>query len=373
MKTFCLPDLGEGLQEAEVVSWHVNAGDRVVEDQPLVSVETDKAVVDIPSPWSGRVVELFVAPGDMLAIGAPLARFDIDGGHADAGAIVGTLPQVARETAPVEQAAPVVAGERVKAVPAARRRAGQLGIELSAVAGNGPDGTITLADVEAASANGRKPARADGWEPLRGVRRAMARNMAKAHSEVATATVTDEATLLRWSDEWPVTLELIRAVGAACLAEPALNAWYDHERGERILHDHVDLGMAVNTEDGLFVPVLRGITGRSAEDLAAGLEAIKRDTVARTIPKAELEGQTITLSNFGTIGGRHAALVILPPQVAIIGAGRITTEARVIEGEVRAVKVMPLSLTFDHRAVTGAEAARFLMAIIGTLEKQDVE
>ncbi len=373
MKTFCLPDLGEGLQEAEVISWHVNAGDRVVEDQPLVSVETDKAVVDIPSPWSGWIVELFVAPGDMLAIGAPLAKFDIDGGHADAGAIVGTLHQAARETAPVARAAPVAAGERVKAVPAARRRAGELGIDLAGVAGSGPDGTITLADVEAASSGSQKPSCADGWEPLRGVRRAMARNMAKAHSEVATATVTDETRLWRWSDEWPVTLELIRAVGVACLAEPALNAWYDHERGERILHDHVDLGMAVNTEDGLFVPVLRDITGRSTEDLAAGLAAIKRDTAARTIPKAELAGQTITLSNFGTIGGRHAALVIMPPQVAIIGAGRITMEARVIDGEVRAVKVMPLSLTFDHRAVTGAEAARFLMTIIETLEKQDVE
>lgn len=373
MKTFCLPDLGEGLQEAEVVDWHVNAGDRVVEDQPLLSVETDKAVVDIPSPWSGHVVELFVAPGDMLAIGAPLARFDVGGDHADAGAIVGKLRQAAHEAAPVAPSRPVTAAERVKVVPAARRRARELGLDLASVTGSGPDGTITLGDVEAVSTGSQEPAGVHGWELLRGVRRAMARNMARAHAEVATATVTDEAKLWCWSDERPVTVALIRAVGAACTAEPALNAWYDHERGARVLHHRVDLGIAVNTEDGLFVPVLRDVTRRSAADLEAGLEAIKRDTSARTIPKAELEGQTITLSNFGTIGGRHAGLVIMPPQVAIVGAGRMTVEPRVIEGEIRPVQVLPLSLSFDHRAVTGAEAARFLMAVIDTLEKQDVE
>jgi 2-oxoisovalerate dehydrogenase E2 component (dihydrolipoyl transacylase) len=370
MKTFTLPDLGEGLPEAEIVSWHVNAGDRVVEDQPLLSVETDKAVVDIPAPWSGHVVELIASPGDIVATGTPLARFDIEGGGDDAGAIVGKLPQAEPAEAGVLVRTVEAASRRAKAVPAARRKAADLGVALGDFTGSGPGGVITVEDVETAAGAGQRGAR-EGWETLRGVRRAMARNMARAHAEVVPATVTEEAVLANQPAAHNVTVALIRAVGAACLAEPALNAWYDDKAGARRLHDRLDLGIAVNTEEGLFVPVLRDVTNRTREDLAAALEAIKRDTAVRSIPRADLEGQTMTLSNFGSIGGRHAALVVMPPQVAILGAGRIRQEARVIGEEIEAASVLPLSLTFDHRAVTGIEATRFLMAVVAHLESQD--
>jgi len=367
MKTFCLPDLGEGLQEAEVVTWHVSRGDRVVADQPLLAVETDKAVVDIPAPWSGIVTDLFVDAGDIVATGAPVASFDLGAEQKDPGAIVGALPE-AEARAETGAVGPPAAAGRVKAVPAVRKRARELGVDLETVTPGGPGGSVRLEDVERAA--GSRAARSAGarWQPLRGVRRAMARNMERAHATVAAATVTDEADVSCWPPHNDVTVALMRAIAAAAEAQPALNAWYDPRAEARLLHDRIDLGLAVSTSDGLFVPVIRNIAGRSRADLAAALEELKRDVTARAVPKAQLEGQTITLSNFGVAGGRHAALMIVPPQVAILGAGRIRTEPRVIDGQIRAAPVLPLSLTFDHRAVTGIEATRFLMAAIKFLE-----
>jgi pyruvate dehydrogenase E2 component (dihydrolipoamide acetyltransferase) len=369
MRTFTLPDLGEGLADAEIVSWHVSEGDRVVADQPLVSVETEKAVVEVPAPWSGRVAKLHAAPGDIVKTGAPLADIDTEGAAEDAGAVVGSLPRVVEDAGGPEEgpdAGPRAAAprtSRVKAAPAVRKLAEERGIDLSRLTGTGPKGTITCADVERAAGG------AAGYEPLRGVRRAMARNMAQSHAEVATTNVTDEANLATWSDGEDVTMRLVRAVIAACKAEPALNAWYDGSREARLVHEKIDLGIAMNTPDGLFVPVLRDAGDRPEEDLRAGLEAMKQDIAARSVPPEELKGQTITLSNFGMIGGRYATLVVLPPQVAILGAGRITREPRVLDGKIEPCRILPLSLTFDHRAVTGAEAARFLMAIVSDLEE----
>jgi pyruvate dehydrogenase E2 component (dihydrolipoamide acetyltransferase) len=252
---------------------------------------------------------------------------------------------------------------RAKATPAVRKRASELGVDLATVKGTGPGGTITRKDVEAASGTA-----VEGYEPLRGVRRSMARNMADAHSQVAATGVTDLADISGWPDGEDVTVRLVRAMIAACKAEPALNAWYDGERNARRLHSHIDLGIAVNTQDGLFVPVLRDAGRRSLEDLRNGLNAMKQDIAARTVPPEELRGQTITLSNFGMIGGRHATLMVMPPQVCIVGAGRISEQAMVRNGKIGAGRVLPLSLTFDHRAVTGAEAARFLMCVVKDLE-----
>lgn len=358
MKTFTLPDLGEGLQDAEIVSWHVSVGDRVVADRPLVAVETEKAVVEVPAPWSGTVAKLHAMPGDVVKIGAPLADFDIGAETPDAGAVVGTLPAAA-----AANAGPA-AGTRGKAVPAVRKLATDMGVDLVAIAGTGPGGAITRADVEAAAGT-----EAPGpWEPLRGVRRTMARNMARAHAEVAATTVIDQADVTHWPKNVDVTARLVRAVVGACRAEPALNAWYDDARQARLLHSKVDLGLAMETENGLFVPVLRDAGNREEMDLRAGLEAMKKDVAARSVPPEELQGQTLTLSNFGMLGGRHAALIVMPPQVAIIGAGRITDEPGVVDGEVRPCRVLPLSVTFDHRALTGAEATRFLMTMVADLE-----
>ncbi|MCL6607914.1 MAG: 2-oxo acid dehydrogenase subunit E2 [Geminicoccaceae bacterium] len=378
MTTFRLPDLGEGLEEAEIVAWHVAVGDHVVADQPLLSVETDKAVVEVPAPRSGRIAALLAEPGAIVKVGAPLVEFaDVE--RPDAGSVVGTLVR-AEEPAPPPPPAPGAAEGAVKAAPAVRRRAQELGVDLSRVVPSGPEGTVTMADVEAAAAGARPPtgggplaggSTAAELLPLRGVRRAMARTMARAHAEVVPATVVDEADVGRWPEGTDVTLRLVRAIAAGCRAEPALNARFLSEAEGRVLEARVDLGIAVDLPDGLIVPVLRDVTNRTAADLRAGVDRLKRDVRARTIPLAELRGATITLSNFGMLGGRFAQLVVVPPQVAILGAGRIREDVRVVAGAIRITRLLPLSLSFDHRAVTGGEAARFLQAVIGDLELPD--
>jgi pyruvate dehydrogenase E2 component (dihydrolipoamide acetyltransferase) len=363
MKTFNLPDLGEGLQEAEIVSWHVNPGDRVVADQPLVSVETDKAVVEVPSPFSGQIAELFGGEGDLVKVGAPLVAF-AEVAQADSGTVVG---QIAAGEEVTEE---VTTGERggrtvtVRATPAVRALARRKGVDLALVAGSGADGMITSADVERAAAT---LSEAGPLEPLRGVRRAMASRMAHAHAEVVPATVSDDADVGAWRGN-DVTVRLVRAIVAGCAREPALNVWYDSQSQGRRLHRKIDLGIAVDTDDGLFVPVLRDVANREAADLRRGLDRMKADIVARTIPPEEMRGATITLSNFGSLAGRYAAPVVVPPQVAILSTGRATARPVAIGAEIVVRRVMPLSLTFDHRVVTGGEAARFLAAAIADLE-----
>jgi pyruvate dehydrogenase E2 component (dihydrolipoamide acetyltransferase) len=374
MKIFALPDLGEGLPEAEIVRWHVGVGDHVVADQPLVAVETAKAIVEIPSPQAGTVARLYGETGDMVQTGDPLVEFAV-GPAADSGSVVG---QVATAEAP---SAPPAAGEAPAAAPPARRPtattlgiratpgvralAQQLEIDLGIVTPSGRDGTILASDVERAA---RILAEVGPLQPLRGVRRAMALNMARAHAEVAAVTVVDDADISAWSEDEEPTLRLIRAIVSACRVEPALNAWYDaHAVGRRLI-DKIDLGLAVDTPDGLFVPVLRDVGRRERADLAAGIKRLTADTRARTVPPEEMRGQTLTLSNFGALGGRYAGPIVVPPTVAIVGAGRARDAAVVHAGELAVGRLLPLSLTFDHRAVTGGEATRFLVALIADLE-----
>ncbi len=365
MKTFALPDLGEGLHDAEIVAWHVAAGDHVVADQPLVSVETDKAVVEVPSPRAGRIERLCAKPGERIKTGAPLVEFE-DGAHPDAGAVVGELPPSAPAAAPPATAPrPEVAqtASGVKAAPAVRAHARELHVDLAHVVPSGPGGTVTLADVDAAAG-----ARS-GAEDLRGVRRAMALNMMRSVKQIAPATVLDDADIDAWRPDEDMTVRLIRAIVAGCKAAPDLNAWYDSATMERVLHARIDLGLAVDTDDGLIVPVLRDVGHRGAADLRRGLDALKTDVRARKVPLAELKGQTITLSNFGMLAGRYAALSVMPPQVAILGAGRARPEVVPIDGRPTVRRTLPLSLTFDHRVVSGGEAARFLRAAIDDLER----
>ena len=365
-----LPDLGEGLQEAEIVSWHVSEGDHVVTDQPLVSVETDKAVVEIPSPHAGHIRTLHGAAGDRMAVGDVLVEFEAGGARADRGAVVGDLAEAPAPsgdgTAAGAGAAAPVPGASVRAVPAVRALARRLDVDVAQVQGTGPGGAVTRADVERAA---QALADAGPAEPLRGVRRAMAERMARAHAEVVPASLTDEADVDGWPAGTTVLLRLIRAVVAGCRAAPALNAWFDGEQLTRRVLPHINLGVAVDIEDsGLFVPVMRDVGGRSRDDLEAGIARLKEAVRARSIPPEALRGQTITLSNFGSVGGRHAALVVVPPQVAILGAGRVAPRVVAVGPEPRVHRVLPLSLTFDHRAVTGAEAARFLRAVVTDLE-----
>lgn len=352
MSTFTLPDLGEGLQDAEIVAWHVSPGDHVVADQPLVSVETAKAVVEIPSPQAGHIAKLFGEAGDVIEIGAELVEFS-DTAKTDPGAIVGELPATEN---------------RKQATPAVRRLAGKLGVDLSTVTGSGPKGTVTASDVEQAA---RPLLEGVTVKRLAGVRRAMAQAMSSSGAEVVPATVLDEADIGHWPEKADITIRLARAIAAGIEKEPGLNAWYYPEKRERWLHRDLHLGLAIDTAQGLFAPVLRNVASRSDDDLRQGLQKLRSDVEARAIPPEELQGQTITLSNFGMIAGRFASLVIVPPQVAILGAGRIAQRVFLAEGNPVARRMLPLSLTFDHRVVTGGEAARFLAAVMAALESSE--
>ena len=363
MTVFKLPDLGEGLTDAEIVTWHVGAGDHVTANQPLLAVETDKAVVEIPSPQSGRIKRLHAEIGDIVKVGAPLVEFETQA-VADSGAIVGELEITAAKTPRPQRPPEPTRG--VKAAPAVRALAKKLGVDLATVRPSGDRGEITRADVEMVTAGG-----ADDWQPLRRLRRTMARNMAISGASVVPATVIDEACLALWSDTTPVMARLVRAIAAGCRAEGALNVWYDEERNSRLLHQQVDLGIAVDTPDGLLVPVLRQAGRLDVAEIERALTALVESAQNRSAPPETFQGATITLSNFGPIGGRFATLVIVPPQVAILGAGRITPKPLVEGGNPVEKPFLPLSLTFDHRVVTGGEAARFLMAVIADLETAD--
>ena len=298
MRQFMLPDLGEGLDEAEIVTWHVNEGDHVVTDQPLVSVETDKAVVEVPSPWGGRIARVFGTKGDLVKVGAPLVEF-AEGTEQDTGTVVGQLDTGEKQAAVAERPAEPAPGRMLQVLPAVRAHARKLDVDLNAVLATGPGGTITRADVERAA---KGLAEAGPAEALRGMRRAMAQRMAAAHAEVVPATVSDDADIDEWRTGEDPSVRLMRAIAAACRAEPALNAWYNSGAGARRLVKRIDIGIAIDTEGGLIVPVMRNVAERDVRDLRAGLDRLRADAIARSIPPEELRGATITLSNFGMIG-----------------------------------------------------------------------
>jgi 2-oxoisovalerate dehydrogenase E2 component (dihydrolipoyl transacylase) len=396
MSTFKLPDLGEGLAEAEIVEWHVKVGDHVRVDQPMVSVETAKAVVEVPAPFSGVVTALRGAPGDIVPTGAPLIEFD-------SGTVVGSMPATSEEeyvesvTARGTRSHGGVA--RGRAVPAARALAKSLGVDLATVQGGGRAGLITLDDVLrhanlSATTNGGGAANgapatngtsaspaaraiaaagpADGTvEPLRGVRRAMAQSMSLSRDQVPGSTVCDDADIHHWTRRGDYMLRLMRAMVSAWRAEPALNAWYDSVTQSRFLVAHIDLGVAVDTPGGLIVPVVRNIEKKSPDELRAAVARQKEAAHRRSTPAEDLRDFTLMLSNFGTLAGRYGIPLVVPPAVAILGAGKVREDAVVVAGTVHAHRRMPLSLSFDHRCITGGEACRFLAAVIADLEKPD--
>ncbi len=365
MKIFKLPDLGEGLQEAEIVTWHVKAGDTVAVDQPLASVETAKAIVDIPSPYAGKIVKLYGNERDVARVGQPLVAFE--GGDDDTGTVVGKVEVGQKVMADAPTAATPLA-HGIKATPAVRAMARKLNIDLAMVTPTGADGMITANDVQRAS---RILSEIGPQELLRGVRKVMAQSMTLAHAEVASATLMDDADIDSWAAGGNIMLRLIRALVAACRAEPALNAWYDSQAVGRRLLKNVDIGIAVDTPDGLLVPVLRNVEQRSPEDLQKSLTKLIQDTRERKVPPEDLRANTITLSNFGPIAGRYASPIVLPPTVAIVGAGRVRKEVVAIDDKPAVHRVLPLSVTFDHRAVTGGEAGRFMAAMVADLQRAD--
>lgn len=366
MKIFKLPDLGEGLQEAEIVQWHVKAGDEVAVDQPLVSVETAKAIVDIPAPYAGRIVKLYGAERDVAHVGAPLIAFE-GGDDADTGTVVGKV-EVGQNVITEAPAGATPLAHGIKAMPAVRALARKLNIDLTMVTPTGADGLITANDVQRAA---RILSQLGPQELLRGVRKVMAQSMTLAHAEVACATIMDDADIDAWLEGASVMLRLIRALVAACRAEPSLNAWYDSQAVGRRLLKNVDLGIAVDTPDGLLVPVLRNVEQRAPEELKTSLAKLIQDTRNRKVPPEDLRANTITLSNYGSIAGRYASPIVLPPTVAIVGAGRIAKEVVAVDDKPAVHRILPLSLTFDHRAVTGGEAGRFLAVMMADLQRPD--
>jgi len=382
--------LGEGLAEAEIVEWHVKVGDHVRVDQPMVSVETAKAVVEVPAPFSGVVTALRGARGDIVPTGAPLIEFD-------SGTVVGTMPVTSEEefveSATAGGAPALGADARGRAVPAARALAKSLGLDLGGVQGSGRGGLVTLEDVlrhanlqpaanggaasngASASAAARAIAAADPSdgtvEPLRGVRRAMAQSMSQSRDQVAGSTVCDDADIHQWTRRGDYMLRLMRAMVCAWRAEPALNAWYDAATHSRFLVGHINLGIAVDAPAGLIVPVVRNIESKSPEELRAAIALQKEAAHRRSTDPKDLRDFTLMLSNFGTLAGRYGIPLVVPPAVAILGAGKVREDAVVAAGEVRAHRRMPLSLSFDHRCITGGEACRFLGAVIADLERPD--
>ncbi|HET8730809.1 MAG TPA: dihydrolipoamide acetyltransferase family protein [Moraxellaceae bacterium] len=343
MSLFHLPDLGEGLAEASIIEWHVAPGDEVQVGQLLVSVETAKAVVDIPSPQRGRIMALLAPAGSTIPTHAPLVEFaepDERPGPAlsreDAGSVVGTLGQ----TTSVRQERFIIGRHRP---PPANPR------DQPAK----PVAALT------------PPAMAQG-EPLSPTRKSMADALARAQEEVVLVTLTDEVEI-RFQDRRSLTARLVQALVAASRAEPALNAWYDGAQQRRQLHDAVHVGIAVDTPQGLFVPVLKDAQALSQGEIARRVAALRQDALAHRLTPAQLAGATVTLSNFGALSGRYATPLVTPPQVAILGAGHAFEGVRVQEGTIRTARLLPLSLSFDHRAVTGGEAARFLAAVAADL------
>ncbi len=378
MATFKLPDLGEGLAEAEILEWHVKPGDRVLVDQPMVSVETAKAVVEVPVPYSGTVTALHGAVGDIVATGAPLIDFD-------SGTVVGSIPATSEEeyvdSAKIGRARSGIAA-RNRAVPMARALARRFGIDLADIPGSGPGGLIKLEDVlaHAQMNSAQSQSRPDGnhralavpagatAEPLRGARRAMAHSMSLSRQQIPLSTVCDDADIHAWSQRGDYMLRLIRAMISAWRAEPALNAWYDAASNSRILLKHIDLAIAVDTPAGLIVPVVRNIQEKRPEELRAAIAEQKDAAHQRSTTPEDLRDFTLMLSNFGTLAGRYGIPLVVPPAVAILGAGKVRKDAVAVGDTVAVHRRMPLSLSFDHRCITGGEACRFLAAVIRDLE-----
>jgi pyruvate dehydrogenase E2 component (dihydrolipoamide acetyltransferase) len=373
MNIFKLPDLGEGLPDAEIVEWHVKPGDEVEAGQTLVSVETAKAIIDVPSPHAGRIARLFGGEGDVIETGKPLVGFGDDrheedesgGGESrDSGTVVGEM-ETDEDLIPEAVVSLHHGPSGIRATPAVRALASRMDVELAMVTPSGRDGTILADDVRRVA---RILAEHGPMEPLRGVRRAMARNMSQAHSEVAAASLVEDADITGIVSRGEITPRLVRALIAGCKAEPSLNAWYDgHANGRRVL-ERIHLGLAVDAPQGLFVAVLQDIQDDEDATIAARLDELKQRIRQRSLAPAELRGYSIILSNYGAIGGRYASPVVLPPTVAILGAGRSRDEPVVRDGEIVVRHILPLALSFDHRAVTGGEAARFMNAVIADLE-----
>ena len=433
-RPFVLPDLGEGLTEAEIRQVHVREGDVVAEDAPLLEVETDKATVEIPSPMAGRVAKIHVQPGQTVKVGQVLVEFAEAGAPAPKTVIergrarqAPSEPAPARGAASTAAAAPAARTGPVPATPSTRRLARELGVDLQAVNGSGPGGRVTDDDVRAAANGGassrggavtaeRAPAgrasapeppavakplarvgveppplpKFEQWgpierQPLSHLRRTIAERMTLSATLVPHVThfdradITDLDALIRRNLDsakgrgvtLTLTAFLLKAAALALVEHPTFNASLDAAAGELIVKRYVHLGVAVATERGLIVPVIRDIDTKSILDVARELGDLARRVREGKATLEDLRGGTFTITNLGALGGTGAIPIINYPEVAILGVARGREEAVVRGGQIVPRLLLPLSLTFDHRVADGADGARFATAIVQRLEQPD--
>jgi pyruvate dehydrogenase E2 component (dihydrolipoamide acetyltransferase) len=347
---FKLPDLGEGLTEGEIARWLVSEGQEIAEDDPLVEIQTDKTTVEIPSPAAGTVTSILVEEGKVVPVGTVLV---VIGGESD-----GERPRTATKVAE----APSEREAKGRATPLVRKIAQELSVDLDSLAGTGPQGRITEDDVRAAAgpSEGRS-------EPLRGVRRVIAEHMARAHREVPAVTWVEECDFSGF-DLKQLVPRVLKACAEALKEFPELNARL--ERDQIVFLDRYDLGVAVQTDEGLVVPVVRDCATRSIEDLGSDVARLAESAREGTLKPEELRGSTFTVTSAGKLGGLLQTPIVNHPEVAILSIGRIGPRPVVRDGEVVAGQTGYVSLTFDHRVVDGARAAQFGLAVISRLEQR---
>ncbi|HEY2277932.1 MAG TPA: dihydrolipoamide acetyltransferase family protein [Streptosporangiaceae bacterium] len=404
MPDFLLPDLGEGLAEAEVIAWHVAVGDQVTIDQPVVEVETAKAAVEVPVPFAGTVARLHATPGSMVAVGQPL--ISVDPAEEASGNVLigyGTPAATAARRRRANRAGPHHSpGPAWVISPLVRKLARDAGLDLAAVRGTGPSGIIRRCDIEQAARasaaatpvkSDTAPASADRIAagnaataeageiriPLRGVRRAVAEKLTRSRREIPEATVwvdvdatellAARAVLNTRTPDRPVSLVALlgRFTVLALRRYPELNAHIDGD--EIVIPGHVHLGFAAQTDRGLVVPVVRDAHRLSTRDLSAALTSRTAAARAGELSPADLTGGTITINNYGVFGVDGSAAIINHPEVAIVGLGRIIDRPWAVDGELAVRKVSQLTLSFDHRVCDGGTAGGFLRTLADYIEQ----
>lgn len=420
-KEFRLPDIGEGLTEAEIVRWLIAVGEPVKVDQPVVEVETDKAVVEIPSPYGGIVLHHGAGEGETLPVGEILVVVGQEGETWTATADPETeawLDRVEEEMAtdegmpeaPKDSAAPIVGriseeavdlgAHRVekalgatKALPLVRKLAKDLGVDLGKLKGSGADGRITREDVVAAAeataggevelpeAPGLPPLPVDRQgerRPMSKLRRTIASNMKKSWNEIPHVTTFDEvpaarllaarqALELRHSVKIPLEALIIKAVLPALAQFPEFNASIDGD--DLVVYSHYDIGVAVDTADGLLVAVVKAADTRTLLETAADIRRLAEASKSRKLNPDEVTGQTFTISNIGAIGGGYGTPIIPPGTTSILSVGRATDRAVADGGKVGVAPMMPLSLSYDHRVIDGGQGRRFMAVVLENLSE----
>ena len=392
---FKLPDLGEGIAEVELRRWLVAQGDRVAEHQPVLEVETDKAVVEVPAPRAGVVARIHRQEGETVRVGEVLltiadAREETPvptpaAQRRPSVGIVGSLPEAEEEPQREEPHPAAPAGFEGLATPMVRKMARERGVDLKRVQGTGPRGCITPEDLERKVPPPQPQLPLSGTEqrlPLRGLRRTIARNVLASQSTTAFVTSMEEVDIteiweMRVREQGEVEARgthltflpfFMKAVQHALKDHPLLNASIDDETQEIVLKKQYHFGIAVDTPEGLLVPVIRDVDKKSIIELAQAIQELGRKARERSISLEELRGSSFTITNYGHFGGTFATPIINWPDVAIMGFGRIVERPWVHRGEIGIRKILPLSLTFDHRVTDGADAARFLGKVLRYLE-----